>query len=312
MQASDRIYFIDPVQAPTLKLPENPRIVTFDTYRHSEYEEEFELGRIQSVSGVSFDGRGRAWYIGESDNWVDGAIINGIHYSQRQAVIGWVGDLTVQGTRQVGTEDHTLISSVLRSDRKRFGLGNDVTTIRVQNSAKAAPWAQALFPEPTDTDAVVEAKLAQAKVKWDHRRKHAHILREGMQRGWLDYLKEDGIHSDHGLPEPRWDALVDGTANIYTNTSRIAERSELLADRGYLGDMLNSMPPAERHNERVLVQETVAIPFRTTLHVTRSWDSRGAATNDTSYLEESMHDRLNDWTTRIQFSSVRPILSTLV
>lgn len=314
MQATDRMYYMDPVATPTLELPDDAKIYAFEDYRSGITAQSFEPGII-SVTGISFDNCGRAWFIGADENWYDGALINATHGLVRMNAIGWYddSDLTIFGRRAVGlVENYAIFTGNRRSDQRRYGNGNDIDVMKVQHAVRAAPWAASLFPYSGDAPEVVEAKVAQAKLRWEQRRKHAFIIREGMQRGWLTYLKEDGIHEEHGMPVPRWDLYVEGTIQVETGTIRQVPRDEALSHLGRLQrDRLNALA-GPRPAAHLPVRETVSAGIRTTVAVAQEYDDRQAINSANELVTERLRERIDNYGAQFNAITVRPILSSLV
>lgn len=98
----------------------------------------------------------------------------------------------------------------------------------------AAQWARDLFPTAKDSEAIVAAKLANAKERWMQEYKKMEILREGARRGWLPMLERVRAKG-HDFPRPTFHLKVGGHVLVRTVAPTKAAMTKVgvkLANRG--------------------------------------------------------------------------------
>lgn len=309
MQASDRIYFVDPVQ-PRINLSrirDGLQLLVTEVPHHRK-DGPVKPGDIVNLrNGLPYakDGYMRVWYVGEDGNWYDGAVINQQHNSRYG--LGLVGDLTIFGHMARRVDDNFALTDIRRSDGRQFS----IREMSVDKVVPAAEWARDLFPKPDDPADVAEAKIAQAKVRWDQRIKHAFILREGIARNWMEHLSEHNFYEEHGLPKPVWDVLIDGDVTI---TDRSAQVEPVAAAQ----EALNRLPEDVRQRLDRVTQTTyrpslsrrIAIPITAVVSARSTTTDLGEIRNmGHAPLVRRLRDGLGEYT--LSFSSdttLHPVL----
>lgn len=171
------------------------------------------IGKVVDVTGFArYDTRG--WRVSEGGYHVSGPVVNnpntlwnGWHFGLRD------GDDTVVLGRYAGTHGaRAILNSARYSDQRKLP-GEAVAPFLADTWFKAASWADELFPHPTDSDALVAAKLRLAEQRWNQRRAKVTLLAEGQSRGYaeLEELVEEG-----DLPTPVFGAVYNGDVLIPT------------------------------------------------------------------------------------------------
>lgn len=220
------LYYINPVNAPVVPIPENGQIVVTE----ARDRQPDKLGEVIKVTGVWHDDL-RLWYRGEDGNYYDGPML-GQNVSNSQYGIDIVGDVAVLGYVNnsfavvEGGRGHSL-SYASRWDGQQIMInGSLVREHYALNLVNVAPWASELWPAPTDDDDLRAAKIALAKHRWETRQKHLGIIREGQRRDWLYILESHDFLSAHGMKRPVYGALVTGNVILPTSQSiRVDELS---------------------------------------------------------------------------------------
>lgn len=235
MQFTDaqRRFFIDPVQDPTITV--SPRILVTE----ERTARGVHLDKVVAVTKERFFYEHKHWWITESGDHVYGAPVNPPNVSSMRKLIApggdgwfWLG----QPGRRTGPDEY-ILASVKRSDGRQLPGSGNVTAaaLGVKDAVLAAPWADELFPDPDDSDAVVRAKLALAEQRWMHRRAKAEIMRQGIGRGWDDDLAT--LREDGKLPTPqfgvyyRGQVMIDPIGSTSTLSTRDEARLQEIRDR---------------------------------------------------------------------------------
>jgi hypothetical protein len=216
--ATDRMYYIDPVQDPSMTSTEvyvlrekYPR--TFNSH----------AGTITKVVGRVYDD-GHLWWKTEDGVHVDGAPVSPKEIVSYVPTMGILNDDVFVVGEGYGTQDadgdhpRVLIRSAVRSDGKRLATpgGGTVSSYPVTRWVKAAPWAVELMPSVRDSAESVERKVAAAKERFRRRAAEVVILREAIVRDWTDDLPSLGDHGYEGMPSATFSLHV--TADVLVPT----------------------------------------------------------------------------------------------
>lgn len=252
---ADRIYFVDPIQMPTAKLPANARLLI--TKLRIERPNGHRPGDIIPVTRVAEGDYGRFWYTGEDGNFYDGALFGGTR-RRRAYLIDFLGDDAIMGLNsgQIEGEAHYLSSGRRWSKRLDYAGPHQITDYRASNTLDAAPWANTLWPIATDSDELTEAKVAVAKQKWTNRQHHAGILREALSRDWLTTLDEQDFYNKVGMPKGQFGLYVKGNALVATSNhiDRDALNRATLEQLGGLAPVLRGEPERFQTSIQVPIQ----------------------------------------------------------
>lgn len=209
---ANRIYYVDPVGADIVPKDwtDAKVLVTSVRYPHRDVQP----GDIVSVNGKFVSDKATFYYTTtDGGRHVEGQLLNINNYSpytrQRLAFLG--DDLFASGVH-VDRDDAT---NMFRMQIQRWS--NPALPLSLNSEygifplgCMAAPWAFELMPRPGETDDLIAAKVEQARVRWEQKRKAVAIVREGFIRGWLELL--DGLNTEHAsyMGFPRFDLQVDG------------------------------------------------------------------------------------------------------
>lgn len=145
------------------------------------------IGKPGMTTGRLTMSDGRLWAT------VDGDYVTGLHtneYTGGRCM--WIaGDSwgfgMVSNMRDYGDSPSiAVIADVRRAD----GMQQPHDTLTTTAFFPCADWGHTLFPMPTDSPAVVEAKVALAKAKWVNAYARWKISVEAHHRGWHDQLDE--------------------------------------------------------------------------------------------------------------------------
>jgi hypothetical protein len=254
---ADRIYFTDPIQRPTTKLPENARIVVSDSA--NPYRNTAVRGDIIPVTGLVMGSIERWYWLGADQNHYRGVLLNAHTIRRSRWTVSFIGDDAVLGyltNRDFNANTFTFTDSRWFSGRRDSIGGRVIDAMRFTDVAPAASWATDLWPNADDTEELVQMKITLAKEKWEMRRKKGAILEEGMYRDWLTRLEEKEFYTTHGMPRPTFGAFVEAEASVDTGT-RI-ERSELTPQQQNAVNALGSLYVSNR----LALATSIRIPVR--------------------------------------------------
>jgi len=224
LTAADMKWFIDPL-ADVMRDGDSIYVTT------ERIQRGIHIGKIVETDGLTKHGS-RMWRktkgiadhvygpVANSESAVD---YNGpcIGWQEHEGQAGWMVGRFVGQRRNRG-----LLVDAKRADQKAWPVdprtGDVLSAIEhVDVWFQAAPWALELMPDAIDCEDEVQAKLALAKQRWEHRHAKVVITEESMQRGYhqLDELIESGH-----LPTPSFGALYSG--DILLPAGRPPARSE--------------------------------------------------------------------------------------
>lgn len=173
----------------------------------------------------------------------------------------------------VGAFDRMQTEDTMRLYRVRFSDTTGTATpvpltpgsigmrVPVRTWMKAAPWAEALMPEPGDTPEIIDLKLASAREQWTQTYRLMRLEAEGRDRDWdgdLRRLRED----NDWLPKFSYGHFVDAVVNV--GEKRISDPvPQSLQDRvaALSGGGLPVRPLVQQVTVSVPVRASVAIPY---------------------------------------------------
>lgn len=226
---ADRIYFIDPLTDPFAGQPEKI-LITGALREHSNAS---LVNTIVPVKNKKAWDMARLWYVTEGGDYVHGVATNRPLRFVTSHTLGILPDGGwITGQSYYDGPEALTIMEAKRSDQQRLdapdGLDWVAPTIMVKEWVPAAPWAHELMPEPHDSDAVVNAKLAVAKEKHRHRKAWNEILHQAGWRDWTEHL-DDVRDNGHSIPTPTFGAHV--TAQVFMPTGERVPAEAALNDR---------------------------------------------------------------------------------
>lgn len=252
---ADRIYFVDPIQTPTAKLPENAKLLVTQLQRDRSYGA--NVGDIITVTRVTEGDYARFWYVGEDGNFYDGALFGGTR-RRRGRIIDFIGDDAIMGINsgEITTNSYYLSDGRRWSKRRDFAGGHAITDYRASNTLIGAPWAETLWPMPNDSDELTEAKVALAKQKWTNRQHHAGILKEALSRDWLTTLDQEDFYAKTGMPKGDFGLFIKGTALLTTSTTILREAlaAETVAQLDTMRSVVRGTPERFQTSIQVPIQ----------------------------------------------------------
>ena len=172
-------------------------------------------------------------------------------------------------------------------------------TVAVDHWFKAASWAHQLFPEATDPDSVVTAKLELAEQRWMQRRAKTTVMLEGANRNYdqLEELIEDG-----DLPMPTFGAWFSG--DVMLPDGRAPERDQRTVAMQDRLDRIaaHTGKPANPRGRYVSVNMELPLPH---ISVT-GHDAINKVAQHT--VSAAIRDAVNDYDTYAGAYSIRPVL----
>lgn len=299
---AQRRFYIDPVQDPTIVT--SKILVTEERNKHRA----LHIDKIVEVRKERFTADYRTWWVTTDGDYVMGAPVNHHRWGYGTRLIAPGGD----GWFWLGTPSRAipggghLASEPRRSDGKRLPITPGNTTgmnlqLEFPEVVRAAPWAEALFPAPTDSDDMVRAKLALAEQRWTHRNAKAEIIRQGMGRGWTEDLKE--LRDGNKLPEATIGAYFQGLVMIETSNATADLNN---GDQARLTE-LRERAAAANAQTRVMVGVKVNTPL-SALSVTDADDLRRTSSYD---ITDAVRQAVGDYTAVPTDYSLTPVLRNI-
>lgn len=264
----DRVYYIDPVQVPirrpwTDRLTIN-RVVELRSMRESGVTST-NIGQIVNVTAQQYDMRD-IWWVNTDGNYIYGApIYDATGPLSGATVISLLDEGFILGLNEGNASGGggSLLHQPVRSDGRLFPTNAQTVA---KNMVRAASWARGLMPEPGDTQAVVNAKVAIAKQKFMQRAKKAQVYREGIARDWLDLMSE--LRDEHDLPEPQFSLGVNGTALINTGRELLLSDLPEQARERISGLQSNQLRASTYGGVPTSATQYVSVPYRALTHIT--------------------------------------------
>jgi hypothetical protein len=183
------------------------------------------LGKVVEVEGFTIY-NGRGWRVSKDGLHLSGPVVNSASSAYNAQYIGLIDGLpgvAVRGSFNTTYESGTraVLNGAHWSDQRKLPLGETNPQVMVNTWFRAASWARELWPNPTDTDEVVTAKLELAEQRWNHRLAKTTLVLEAANRGY-DQLLE--LIEEGELPAPTFGANFVG--DVLIPNGRAPEREQ--------------------------------------------------------------------------------------